>query len=186
MQTSTDQGTPVTAVIRQWPKADAVEQYEAWLSKIVPLAQQFTGHRGVNVIRPHGASDAYTIVLHFDTTANLRKWFDSEPRQRLVERIRPLLRDDEDIDVRTGLEFWFAPPTGGKHARPYKQFLVTLSVIFPLTIIVPWLLQPLFEWLPMLATPGIRHLLIATAIVAVVTYLVMPHYTRLISRWLYS
>jgi len=176
----------VTTIIRQRPKPDAVETYEAWLKEIVPLAQQSKGHRGVNIIRPHGASDAYTIVLHFDTTADLHGWLESETRHRLIDRIRPLLLDDESIDIRTGLEFWFTPPAGGRHAMPYKQFLVTLSVIFPLTIVVPWLLRPLFAWLPVLTTPGVQHLIIAALIVGAVTWLIMPYYTRLISRWLYS
>lgn len=180
------QDMPVTTIIRQRPRADAVERYEAWLKEITPLAQQFAGHRGVNIIRPPNASDAYTIVVHFDTISNLRKWLESETRQRLVAGIRPDLRDAEDIDIRTGLEFWFTPPAGGMHAKPYKQFLVTLSVIFPLTFIVPWLLRPLFAWLPLLTIPGIQHLIVAGVIVATVTWLVMPHYTRLISRWLYS
>jgi hypothetical protein len=37
-----------------------------------------------------------------------------------------------------------------KQAKRYKQFLVTLSVIFPLTIFVPWVLQPLFQTMPFL------------------------------------
>lgn len=177
--------TPVTTVIRQRPKPEAIGRYEDWLKEITPAAEQFAGHRGVNVIRPHGASDAYTIVLHFDTIANLRRWLDSDTRVRLVEQIRPFLNEDEAIDIKTGLEFWFTPPPGGKQAQPYKQFLITLSVIFPLTILVPWLLRPLFKWLPMLALPVISHLLVAAAIVAIVTYVIMPRYTRLVSRWLY-
>jgi antibiotic biosynthesis monooxygenase (ABM) superfamily enzyme len=37
-----------------------------------------------------------------------------------------------------------------KQAKRYKQFLVTLSVIFPLTIFVPWVLQPLYQTMPFL------------------------------------
>jgi len=183
---SSDNDSAVTTIIRQRPKPDAVDAYEAWLKEITPQARQFAGHQGVNIIRPHGTSDVYTVVLHFDSTDNLRAWLDSKTRQRLVERVRPFLLDDENIDTRTGLEFWFTPPPGGRHVKPYKQFLVTLSVIFPLTIIVPWLLRPLFAWLPALATPGIQHLVIAALIVATVTWLIMPTYTRLISRWLYT
>ena len=54
--------TPVTTVIQQRPKPDAVARYEDWLKEIIPVAQQFAGHRGVNVIRPQGGSDAYTMV----------------------------------------------------------------------------------------------------------------------------
>ena len=59
--------TPVTTVIRQTPRPEAVAHYEEWLREITPIAQQFAGHRGVNVIRPHTGSGAYVIVLHFDT-----------------------------------------------------------------------------------------------------------------------
>jgi antibiotic biosynthesis monooxygenase (ABM) superfamily enzyme len=178
--------SPVTTVIRQRPRPDAVPRYEAWLKEIIPVAQEFAGHQSVNVIRPHATSDAYTIVLHFDSIANLRKWLDSEVRMRLVDKIRHFLRTQEDIDIKGGVEFWFTPPPGGRAAKPYKQFLITLSVIFPLTIIVPWLLQPVFGWLPVLALPVIRHLVIAAAIVGIVVYAVMPRYTRLLSKWLYG
>ena len=181
-----DHHTAVTTIIHQRPKADAVERYEAWLKEIIPLAKRFAGHQGINVIRPHGGSDTYTVVLHFDTTDNLRNWLDSEIRRRLVDQIRPYLSNEEEIDTRAGLEFWFTPPPGGRHAKPYKQFLVTLSVIFPLTIVIPWLLRPVFAWMPVLTTPGLQHLIVAALIVGTVTWLVMPYYTRLISRWLYS
>jgi antibiotic biosynthesis monooxygenase (ABM) superfamily enzyme len=105
--------------------------------------------------------------------------------QGVVSKIRPFLRAAEDIDIRTGFEFWFTPPPGGKQAKPYKQFLVTFSAIFPLTILIPWLLQPVFAWLPALGLPGVSHFIVAAAIVAIMTYAVMPRYVRLLSGWLY-
>jgi antibiotic biosynthesis monooxygenase (ABM) superfamily enzyme len=179
--------TPVTTVIRQRPLPGGAERYEAWLKEIVPIAQTFAGHQGVSVIRPHGNSDAYTIVLHFDTVANLRRWLDSETRIRLIEEIQPFLHEEEKIDVRTGLEFWFTPPEAGpRHAKPYKQYLVTLSAIFPLTLIVPFVLRPLFQGLPLLGIPGISHLIVAAVIVALMVYVIMPRYTRAVSGWLFK
>ena len=178
--------TPVTTVILQRPKPDAVQRYEDWLKEIIPVAQKFAGHRGVNVIRPRGEADAYTIVLHFDTIANLRKWLASDVRARLIEKIKPFMRADEDIEIKTGFEFWFTPPAGKGHAKPYKQFLVTLSAIFPLTIIVPWLLQPVFAWLPVLALPFISQFVVAVIIVGLMAWVIMPRYTRLVSKWLYG
>jgi hypothetical protein len=177
--------TPVTTVIQQRPKPDAVGRYEEWLKEIIPVAQQFAGHRGVNVIRPPSGSNAYTIVLHFDSVSNLHKWLSSDTRVRLIEKIRPYLRAEEDVEIKTGFEFWFTPTAGGKHAKPYKQFLVTLSAIFPMTVIVPWLLQPVFAWLPVLTLPLVSQLLVAGIIVGLMTWCIMPYYTRLISRWLY-
>lgn len=155
--------TPVTTIIRQRPLPDAVARYEAWLAEIVPVAMSFAGHQGVNVIRPNASSRDYTVVLHFDSVANLRGWLDSDTRMRLVEKIRPFLHTPEDIDIKTGLEFWFTPEAG-KSAPAYKQFLITLSAIFPLTLIVPWLLGPVVARAPVLALPGLSQLIVATLI----------------------
>ena len=104
---------------------------------------------------------------------------------RLADKIRPDLRVPEAIDIKTGFEFWFTPPPAGKAAKPYKQYLVTLSAIYPLTILVPSALQPLFAQVPGLALPGIRQLLSAAIIVALMVYVIMPRYTRALSRWLW-
>jgi hypothetical protein len=178
--------TPVTTVIRQHPRADAVERYERWLKEIIPVAQSFAGHQSVNVIRPHGPSDAYTIVLHFDSEANLRRWLDSDVRGNLLAKIRPDLRAAEAIDIKAGIEFWFTPPPAGKPARAYKQFLVTLSAIFPLSMIVPLVFQPVFTWSPLLGAPGMRHLIVAAAIVALMVWVIMPRYTRAVAKWLFG
>jgi antibiotic biosynthesis monooxygenase (ABM) superfamily enzyme len=151
------------------------------------VAQSCAGYQSVNVIRPQAGSDAYAIVLHFDSIANLRRWIESDTRIRLLEKIRPYLRAAaEDIDIKTGFEFWFTPPPAAKPAKPYKQFLITPSAIFPFTMIVPWLLQPALSAVPFLNVPGVRHLLVAALIVGFMVYVLMPRYTRLVSRWLFS
>jgi antibiotic biosynthesis monooxygenase (ABM) superfamily enzyme len=175
----------VTSVIQQRPKPTAVAEYEAWLKEITPAAQRFPGHRGVNVIRPHDASGAYTIVLHFDTLEHLTAWLESDTRARLVEKVRPLLVTSERIEIKTGLEFWFTPPPGHRQAKPYKQFLVTFSAIFPLTIVVPWVLQPVFARLPLLGQLIVSNFIVVAIIVGLMTYVIMPRYTRLIANWLY-
>src|SRR5690242_4979862 len=124
MTDTTGSDSAVITIIRQRPKVPQTAAYEAWLGEITPVAQGFPGHRGVNVIRPHEPGGAYTIVLHFDTLDALRGWLDSDVRARLIEKVKPLLAAEEIVDIKTGLEFWFTPP-GQKHAKTYKQFLVT-------------------------------------------------------------
>jgi hypothetical protein len=93
-------------------------------------------------------------VLHFDTLEHLQGWLGSETRQRLIAKIEPLLASDECVEIKTELEFWFTPPAPAqKHAPSYKQFLLTLSVIFPLTVLVPWAPRPLFQVAPALGLP---------------------------------
>lgn len=175
----------VTSIIVQRPSATRMAAYEDWLREIVPVAQTFPGHRGVNIIRPHGHGRDYTIILHFADRQGLQAWLGSETRKRLTEKVRPLLDGDETIDVHPGIEYWFTPPEGRRVAPPWKQFLVTLSAIFPLSLLVPWLLSPVFAWLPALAVPGLRQFAVACLIVGLMTFLVMPRYVRLIAGWLY-
>jgi uncharacterized protein len=55
-----------------------------------------------------------------------------------------------------------------------------------LTILVPWVLRPLFPAVPALGLPGISNLLVSALIVGIMMYLIMPYYTRLMAGWLYQ
>ncbi len=177
--------SPVTTIIVQRPQKACKHLYEAWLKEITPLAQQAPGHRGVNIIRPHGDQDAYTVVLHFDSEANLRAWLNSDTRKTLVDKVRPYLNDDEHIDIRTGLEFWFTPPATKKAAPPYKQYLITLTAIFPLSVLIPKILTPLFDQEPGLFIPLVRSFIVSATIVGLMTFVIMPRFVRLVAKWLY-
>jgi antibiotic biosynthesis monooxygenase (ABM) superfamily enzyme len=191
---STARGTPagtpqtevVTSVIHHQVKAGAEASYEAWVREITPAAQRFPGHLGVDILQPPQGAGLYTIVLRFDTLEHLQGWLASDTRQGLIAQVEPLLVHGGQVDIKTGLEFWFTPPhPGQQHPPPYKQFLLTLSVIFPLTLLVPWALQPLFQAMPSIGLPGVRHFASAAVIVGLMTYVIMPHYTRLVADWLY-
>jgi uncharacterized protein len=176
----------VVSVIRHTVIEGKDQEYGAWLQELVPIAGNAEGHRGVNVVRPHMGSRTYTIVLHFDALEHLQSWLASEVWKRLILEVQHLLQEGDQVEIKTGLEFWFRPPDSKqKRAKPYKQFLITLSAIFPLTMLVPWLLTPLFHAAPILGMPGIIHFLVASVVVAMMTYVIMPHYTRLIAAWLY-
>ena len=185
-RTEIDADTPVTTVIRHRPRPEAVARYEAWLKEIIPVAQGFAGHRGVNVIRPHAPGGAYTIVLHFDSDAHLRDWLDSPQRAQLLAKMKDDLHDQESIEIETGFEFWFSPPPAAKPARPWKQFLLTLSAIFPLSLLAPFAADPIFRLAPALVGWGWRQLVLAALIVAAMVWVVMPRYTRFAAKWLFA
>ena len=176
----------VTAVIRHHVRTDAIAAYEQWLKRIVPIAEHFPGHRGVHVIPPSPGSTLYTVTIRFDSLQHAEDWFQSTARQTLLGEVLPLLSGDEQRHMVTGLEFWFSPEPGKPPAKRYKQFLLTLSVIFPLTLVVPvpvhWLA---LRW-PWLGNTFLEHLLIAATIVGLMTYVLMPRLSRLVARWLYE
>src|SRR5450830_115022 len=109
----------------------AREQYEAWVAAVTLECQRFAGFQGVAVIRPTSKDPAYTLLVHFDSHAQLQTWVGSAQRRRLVEELRPLLLRAER--VRAGMGLWFMPALiGAPQAKPFKQFLLTFSAIYPL------------------------------------------------------
>ncbi|WP_257386741.1 antibiotic biosynthesis monooxygenase [Tahibacter caeni] len=176
----------VTAVIRHRVRADALADYERWLERIVPVAQRFPGHRGVDVIRPVAGSSLYTVTIRFDSLAHADDWFQSSARQTLLAELLPLLSQEEQRETVTGLEFWFRPEPGQKPARRYKQFLLTLAVIYPLTLLVPMPIRWLARRWTWLDHTLLIHLLVAAVIVGLMTYVLMPRLTRWLAKWLYG
>ena len=80
----------VISKIIQRPCQKHVDAYEAWLKEIIPVAKEFEGHKGVNIIRPHKGHSDYTIALHFESETTLAEWLNSSERKRLIEKVRPL------------------------------------------------------------------------------------------------
>jgi antibiotic biosynthesis monooxygenase (ABM) superfamily enzyme len=183
----------VVSVIRHQVRPGSEAAYEAWTQSIVPIAQTFAGHSGVAVIRPPQGSRLYTVVLHFDTLDHLRAWLESDTRQALLRDIEPHLLQPGDVEIRPGLDFWLPPP-GERRAPPVRQFLLALSVIYPLVLIVPPLAAAAAAGLagalpaiaPMASSAPLRGLVTATLIVGLMTWVIMPRYTRLVSGWLYG
>lgn len=165
---------------------DKLEQYENWLARIVPKAATFPGHLGVQIVRPPEGHNEYLIVVRFASIHDLQFWQQSRERRQLINEIAAILDSEESIDIKTGIDYWFTPPTVSKHPRRWKQWLVTTSVIWPLTMYVPPAMEPLFLRFPELGEFGIRQGVSALVIVALVVYLIMPVYVRLIAKWFFK
>lgn len=84
---------PVTLLIRHRVRPAQAAQYEAWLRRIVGVAQDYPGHLGVDVIRSHEqGAPLFTSVLRFTGPERLQHWLGSEVRRQLVTEVAPLLR----------------------------------------------------------------------------------------------
>ncbi len=128
----------VTTVISHLLDPQHSQRYEEWLGKIMPIAAEFPGHLGANVIRPAAGQNLWSVIIRFDTTEHLYARTQSETRRQLVAEIAPLLTEGDRTEVRTEPAFWFTPPTVNvRQPRRWKQFLITLLVIFPSTNTVP-------------------------------------------------
>lgn len=168
-------------------KPDARAEYETWLKRIIHVAAQYPGHLGVNILRPTEGHNDYEIALRFASHADAGRWLESAERKALINDALPSFREDEVIEIQSGIDYWFSPPGVPANKQPvrWKQWLVTTSVIWPLTLLVPFLLTPLFTLLPWLSSWGIRHGIVAACVVGLVVYVVMPRVVRLVAAWMF-
>ena len=181
-------GRGATAVITHRVRDGQQEGYEAWLNEIGPLCRSYPGHLDLQIIRPiPGLTATYTVIIRFDTREHLQGWMSSQDRKRLIEQVRPLLVQDDDFFIRSGLDFWFTPE-GGRAKVPvrWKQFLVTWSAIFPLVLVIPLVVALGLRQLGVPQNHYLDLLLSTGSVVGGMVYLVMPHYTKLIQRWLFT
>lgn len=77
----------VTLVITHTLLPGQAERYEQWLGKIMPIAAEFPGHLGANVIRPTDGQHLWTVIIRFDTLEHLSAWTQSDTRNALVKRL---------------------------------------------------------------------------------------------------
>lgn len=163
------------------------EEYEKWLTEIVPLTKHLKGFIDHQIVRPiPNLTFIYTVIIRFDTIENLKKWMESDDRKKLIEKANPLFRKNDNYKIKTGLDFLFENENIAKVPVRWKQFLVTWSAIYPLSILIPLLLLPFLRLLKIPTNHYFDGLLISGSVVFLMVYVVMPNYTKLIRKWLFK
>lgn len=175
----------VALIITHTIKAGEEKPYEVWLTEIQREVSHRHGYLGREIFRPAHGSRKYTSILRFDTLDNLNAWAESETRQRYVNQVKHLLETGDQVEIQTGVDFWFTPE-GMRPPKPWKQFLLTLTAVYPLSLAIPRLLRFLFQIAPSFEHELIKALLMAAILTGLLTFVVMPRYTRLVKRWLYE
>ena len=176
----------VTSVIVHEVAPDAVQEYEAWLADIRVACEAFPGYLSTDVIRPVSPSRESATILRFADFESLSAWMESDVRHRFIERMQSSLQRGDRYEIKTGLDFWFTPKsTPVKVPTAWKQWLVTWSAIFPLSIVVPWVVVTVLSHLGLAHDSIIHKAAVTAGIVFLMVYVVMPRYTRLVASWLF-
>jgi len=161
------------------------ERYEAWLADIFIASSGFSGYLGREIFRPSDGSRKYTSVVRFDSQDSLNAWAESETRKSFVSKVHDLLEQGDQVEIRSGIDFWFTPE-GVKPPKLWKQFVLTASAVYPLSLIIPFFLSPLGKLVPAIGNEFIMAFLMAIILTGLLTFVIMPRYTRLMKRWLYG
>ena len=176
----------VTLGVKHLIKAGREADYEAWLRRIVRIAGERPGHLGVDVVRgKQGGQALFTCVLRYRSTDALQRWLDSPERQALIAEAAPMLADGDKTEIGAANEFWFAPLADSAAKPPrWKQAVVSLCVILPQTLLLPFIWGPILRLHPFLSNYVVSTFLVTLTIVLLVVYLLMPAATRLFAPWL--
>lgn len=164
------------------------KDYELWLDEISQVCKSSTGFVDWQIIRPiNGLTFVYTVIIRFNTISNLKNWMDSSERKRLINKVNPLFAKDDNYVIQSGLDFLFTPDAV-KSTPPvrWKQYLVTWSAIYPLSLLIPLVILPILRNLNFPQHRYIDAFFVSATVVFLMVYVVMPHYTKLIKHWLYK
>lgn len=163
------------------------QEYEKWLDDIVPVTKHSEGFIDLQIVRPiPDLTFVYTVIIRFDTISHLKHWMESDSRKNLIEKAAPLFRKNDHYKIKSGLDFLFESENETKIPVRWKQFLVTWSAIYPLSLLIPLFVLPFLRLLQIPVNHYSDGLIVSGCIVFLMVFAVMPNYTRLIRKWLYK
>ena len=173
----------VTAVVRRRIKWGLEAEFESLMQEFMPFVLRQPGHLGINVIRHSLGSREYTVLDRFATDDHRRRFTALPEYRSWMTRLREVSEADPEIDEMGGLAFWFTLPGRPPRKPPpkIKMALVTLLGVYPLSMLFPAMVIP--------KTPSwpnwIQGAVIASLIVASLTWVIMPALTRVFETWLF-
>jgi antibiotic biosynthesis monooxygenase (ABM) superfamily enzyme len=176
----------VTLVVKHLIKTGREADYEAWLRRTVRIAGERPGHLGVDVVHSkQNGLTLFTCVLRYRSTDDLETWLNSPERKTLIAEATPMLADGDKTEIGAVNEFWFTPLADSAAKPPrWKQAVVSLFVILPQTLLLPFIWGPILRLHPFLSNYVVSTFLVTVTIVLLVVYLLMPAATRLFAPWL--
>ena len=184
--TELDQSEPnsgVFFVVRHFVKHGMDSEYEQWLKRLMFKAAEFPGHLGVQVIKPIKGNKEFTIAVRFQSVQAAKAWQESGIREQIAAESNKYLSQQERFEMHSGIDFWFTPSS---LAPPrWKQCLLTTLVIWPLSVMVPLILIPVFDFYGLRNIFTIYQAISALLIVGIATYWAMPWCTRIFYKWLH-
>ena len=141
-----------------------------------------TGVVGVHLIGPLSESspNEYGILRSFEDAESAESFYESHKFMSWSEGVQPLVEGQAKRRQLSGLEAFFREP--GPPPKRWKMAVVTWLGVFPSVLVWSALLGPALGWMPWLAAAAV----INAAVVATLTWLVMPWLIRLLHSWLHT
>lgn len=172
-------------VIEYEVSKDQELQFKEWQLELRLAVRNFKGYLNTDICTPiKGVQNKWYIIVHFDNSANLTQWLDSDSRHNLIKLGKKNFGSYQYKRLGTGLEGWFSNHIGQAYSSPsaWKQNFAVLFGLYPTVMIETLLLSQLHlmeSW--SLAPKMFVNNLVSCSLL---TWAVMPLVTRILNLWL--
>lgn len=175
-----DQRDSVTAFSSFRVRPGEEDRYVQLYQRLIERLQGFDGFLSSELYEPvPGVQDETVVAFAFDTGEHLRTWLESDERQEVLAEIGEVLERDPTLNVVGGFVGWFGEP-GVAEVTRWKQASIVLLALFPTSLVLTVVRNWLFPDIGL-----VLGVLFANVLgVIVLTWMLMPHLTKLFAGWL--
>ncbi len=176
---------PVTVSITRTVKPGCEARFERALHEFVQRSLNLPGQLGVHVMRPAPGSTSreYGIVRKFSNREALTAFRASPEYLEWNQLAVELTEGSGRVEELCGLESWFTFPGEPLQRLPkWKMAIATFLGVFPTATLLNLTLGPAIRSWPFVVSGVVFN----AAMVALLTWIVMPLVTRALHGWLHS
>ncbi|MCL4785551.1 MAG: antibiotic biosynthesis monooxygenase [Verrucomicrobia bacterium] len=174
---------PIHIAITRRVKTGCEAEFQQALREFFQTSFAHGGVLGATMIVPPPGSDSreFGILRTFANEKERDDFYTSPIFKTWEEKCAPLTESGSCAQRELhGLEAWFRSP--GEPPPKWKMALVTLLGVFPTSLMLTVTVGAAVHAWPL----PVRSLVIATCMVALLTWVVMPLVTRLLHSWLHK
>jgi antibiotic biosynthesis monooxygenase (ABM) superfamily enzyme len=169
----------ITTILKIKYKEGFKEECLQWMHETASIASRFSGFLEKNICISAESERELINIFIFSSNECLQVWENSDERMLQNEKSEPFVEEIKQKMQLAGLEFMF--PTV-KAPKRWKMVIITVCVIFILLNILVPVLQQFFTLLHLPAL--LKSLFGVIVMVSLMTFLILPILSKLLSRWL--
>jgi uncharacterized protein len=171
---------PIHVAITRRVRAGSEAEFQQALREFFQASFAHGGVLGATMLVPPPGSDSreFGILRTFADGKERDDFYASPLFKAWEERCKPLTDGGWSYRELHGLEAWFRSP----HSPPprWKMAMVTLLGVYPISLVIGFVLSPQLRKLPF----ALNLFIVSALIVASLTWLVMPRLTSWLKPWL--
>lgn len=173
---------PIHIAITRRVLAGKEEEFKNSLRRFLGESFIHGGVHGAGMITllPGGHERDIGILRTFADEAERDAFYNSQLFKEWEEYASTVTEPSPEYRQLNGLEAWFRAP--GAPPPRWKMAIATLLGVYPTSLFLAWSIGSFIQPLPLV----IRSLVMAAAMVAILTWIVMPNVTRILKHWLHK